>query len=223
LRRSIVHLQRSRPRRSRLLARGEITTGVFVNCPFDAEYRPLFEAVVFAVHACGFVARSALEVTDSSEVRLDKICRLIRDCDLSVHDISRTELDAAHGLPRFNMPFELGLALGETRFGRGRAKLKRFLIMDVERHRYQKFISDIAGQDISAHDGDSHRAIDCVRRWLASVSIARDVPGTKHIVNLLHAFQAELPSLATELRADPDELEFAERRKLILRWLQRGG
>lgn len=185
------------------------------------QYRPLFDAVVFAVHACGFVARSALEVTDSSEIRLDKICRLIRDCLLSVHDISRTELDAAHRLPRFNMPFELGLALGETRFGRSRAKQKRFLIMDVERHRYQKFLSDIAGQDIAAHDGDPDRAVDCVRRWLASVSIARDVPGTKHILGQLKEFQESLPALAEELHADPDELEFAERRKLIVRWLQR--
>jgi hypothetical protein len=49
---------------------------VFVNCPFDAAYLPIFDAVIFAVLACGFIARSALEITDSSEVRIDKICRI---------------------------------------------------------------------------------------------------------------------------------------------------
>ena len=33
---------------------------VFINCPFDGEYQPLFRALVFAVQICGFVPRSAL-------------------------------------------------------------------------------------------------------------------------------------------------------------------
>jgi len=31
---------------------------VFINCPFDAAYAPIFEAVVFAVYDAGFYARS---------------------------------------------------------------------------------------------------------------------------------------------------------------------
>lgn len=27
---------------------------VFINCPFDPEYWPLFEAIVFAAYDCGF-------------------------------------------------------------------------------------------------------------------------------------------------------------------------
>ena len=38
---------------------------VFVNCPFDEEYEELFDAIVFSVHDCGFVARGALEASDS--------------------------------------------------------------------------------------------------------------------------------------------------------------
>jgi hypothetical protein len=30
---------------------------VFVNCPYDAEYLPMLQALVFTVHACEFVAR----------------------------------------------------------------------------------------------------------------------------------------------------------------------
>ncbi len=124
---------------------------VFINCPFDDQYGSLLSALVFSVHDCGFVARSALELDDSSEVRIDKIFRIIADCRFGVHDLSRTELDADSGLPRFNMPFELGLFLAAKKFGTGRQKQKRCLVLDHDRYRYQKFCSDISGQDISSH------------------------------------------------------------------------
>lgn len=90
---------------------------VFINCPFDPAFRTLLEAIVFTVHDCGFVARSALEADDSSQVRIAKIYRIISDCGFGVHDLSRTELDPTHSLPRFNMPLELGIFLGAKRFG----------------------------------------------------------------------------------------------------------
>ncbi|HYU25729.1 MAG TPA: hypothetical protein VEO74_11030 [Thermoanaerobaculia bacterium] len=125
--------------------------GVFVNCPFDESYRPIFEAIVFAVHDCGYVARCSLEVSDASQVRIEKIAAIIAACKFGIHDISRTELDATTHLPRFNMPLELGLFLGAKRFGSPKQRSKTCLILDVERYRYQKFISDIAGQDIAAY------------------------------------------------------------------------
>ena len=45
---------------------------VFINCPFDQKYRPLLRALLFAVYDCGFRARSALEVEDSGEVRVQR-------------------------------------------------------------------------------------------------------------------------------------------------------
>jgi hypothetical protein len=58
---------------------------------------------VFAVRACDITPRCALEPDDGGEVRVEKIIRLIRACSLSIHDISRTQLDATSGLPRFNI------------------------------------------------------------------------------------------------------------------------
>src|SRR5258708_6812462 len=84
---------------------------VFINCPFDSDYSPLLEAIGFAITACGYTPRCALEIIDSGYNRLTKIIDLIDVCDFSLHDISRTELNP-NGLPRFNMPFELGLTLG---------------------------------------------------------------------------------------------------------------
>ena len=66
---------------------------VFINCPFDSTYKPLFDAMVFAVHDCGFIARCALEEGDASEVRIDKIYSIIADSCYGIHDISRIELD----------------------------------------------------------------------------------------------------------------------------------
>lgn len=93
-------------------------------------------AITFAVHDCGFKARCTLEIDDAGRVRIDNILDLIRDCRFGIHDISRTELDETHGLPRFNMPLELGLFLGATRFGEGEQEDKRCLILDRERYRY---------------------------------------------------------------------------------------
>src|SRR5437764_6982536 len=91
---------------------------VFVNCPFDDSYRAIFEALIFAIHDCGYIARCALEVSDASEVRIEKIAKIIAACRFGIHDISRTDLDNTTALPRFNMPLELGIFLGAKRFGR---------------------------------------------------------------------------------------------------------
>jgi hypothetical protein len=150
------------------MAAASYEDSVFINCPFDPEYQAIFRAIVFTVHDCGFLARCALEVDDSGEVRIAKINRIIRECRHGIHDISRTELDRVENLPRFNMPLELGLFLGAREFGTGKQKQKRALILDVESYRFQKFCSDISGQDIKAHEGSADKAIRAIRNWLAT-------------------------------------------------------
>lgn len=76
---------------------------IFLNCPFDDEYRPIFRAIVFTIAGCGYLPRCTLEHEDASHVRIAKIFRLIEHSALSIHDISRTELDVANQLPRFNI------------------------------------------------------------------------------------------------------------------------
>jgi len=98
---------------------------VFINCPFDAEYKQLFYAIVFTVIRSGFRARCALETDDASENRFAKICSIIKDCRYGVHDISRTEADGNPPLPRFNMPLELGVFLGAKSYGGPAQKNKR--------------------------------------------------------------------------------------------------
>ena len=90
---------------------------VFINCPFDPQYEAVFDALVFAVFDCGFVARCALEIDDGSQIRIEKIFSIVEQCKFGIHDLSRTDLDQATGLPRFNMPLELGIFLGAKRYG----------------------------------------------------------------------------------------------------------
>lgn len=194
---------------------------VFINCPFDDRYLPLFRALIFAVFECGLIPRCAQEAYDAGEVRIEKIARIIRDCRWGIHDISRTDLNA-RGLPRFNMPLELGLFLGARRYGVGRQTRKSCLILDREKFRYQVFISDIAGQDIAAHDDDPLRAIVAVREWL-SVSRAAGAhpPGGATICERFKRFTAQLPEICADGGLVPDDLNFVEFADMVSGWLKR--
>lgn len=168
---------------------------VFINCPFDEQYRPLLQALIFAVSDCGYIPHCALEVYDSGQVRIEKIFALIEGCRFGIHDISRTELDPGSDLPRFNMPLELGMFLGAQRFGARQHKRKVSLMFDKERYRNQRFISDISGQDVAAHGDDTYTLISMVRDCLSTASGGEAMPGGRAIARRFAAFQLYLPSV----------------------------
>ena len=195
------------------------SASVFINCPFDEQYQPIFDAIVFCVAACGFSPRCTLELTDAGEVRIEKIYRLIDECHNGIHDISRTEVkDQPYQLPRFNMPLELGIFLGAKRFGQQSAQ-KRVLILDREPYRYKRFISDIGGQDIQAHGAKPNRAIRHARDWLQSAPGKATIPGKK-ISDDYRRFRRELPAIAKEAQLDPTQLTFIDYLLLVTNWLQ---
>jgi hypothetical protein len=202
------------------MARG-YDRNVFINCPYDGAYRPLFEAVTFAVYDCGFYPRSAQEVDDGLEVRIQKIAAMIRQCRLAIHDISRTQMDRRTRLPRFNMPLELGLFLGAKLFGAGDQKKKAAVILDTQPYRYRRYISDIAGQDIQAHEGRAGDAVKAVRNFLASHT-PEDVilPGGELIIERYRRFRAALPDACRTLGLDPADLTFGDLTRFILGWMK---
>ena len=210
--------KRTSPRRP--LPRSEANT--FINCPFDSSYKPIFDSIVFAVHDCGFRARCALEIEDSSQVRIDKVFEIIEGCPLGIHDLSRTELDERNGLPRFNMPLELGIFLGAKRFGSPRQRGKRCLVLDRESYRYQIFCSDIAGQDIRSHGGSPEEAIKVIRNWLQTILRGRgiSIPIGSAIATRYNEFQDALPLLCRETKKVEDELIYEDRVALIVEWLR---
>lgn len=193
---------------------------VFINCPFDDDFTPSFRSLVFAVLACGFRARCAREMDDGAETRIEKLYRIIEDSRYSVHDLSRTELDPINHLPRFNMPLELGIFLGSKRFGGDDQKKKRCLILDVQPYRYQLFISDLAGMDITAHNGDARTIVARVRDWLATVSRRTSIPTPAAALDSYDRFIEGLPAIAHEAGLDVANILFADFERLVLAWVQ---
>lgn len=191
---------------------------VFINCPFDAAFTSSFRAMVFAVIACGFRARCALEMDDSSETRIEKLYRIVEQSRFGIHDLSRTELDSVNRLPRFNMPLELGIFLAAKRFGDPDQKQKRCLILDVEPYRYQKFISDLAGMDIQAHGADDRRIVAITRDWLKTVSRRRSVPTAARVLESYDRFIAGLPEICRAVGLSADSLAYADFESLVAGW-----
>lgn len=183
---------------------------VFVNCPFDAEYLPLLHAMLFAIHDCGFIARTAIEDTGSNEMRIEKIVRIISESCFSIHDISRVEVSKAKPkLPRFNMPFECGLAMGAIRYGASRAGVpaRDFLLMAAVPFQDKVTLSDLAGQDPKTHDNDPKKVIAAVRAFLsAKVQSPERTRGADAIQARYQRFQARLPGLARKLEISQDEI-----------------
>jgi hypothetical protein len=194
---------------------------VFINCPFDSLYTYLFHAIIFSIHDVGFRPRCALEASNAGQFRLNKILDIISECKYSIHDLSRTELDAKTGLPRFNMPLELGLDLGCKRFGKLHQTEKVSLILDIERFRYQKFISDISGQDIYAHDNKERKIISIVRDWLRLELDPKTtiIPSGNKIFQRYKDFQKALPALCDNLKWNPKDLPFADFSYAVAVWI----
>jgi hypothetical protein len=194
---------------------------VFINCPFSEDYRDFFEAIVYVVKRSGFVPRCAKESDDGAEIRFDKICKIVSDCRYGIHDISATELDRESGLPRFNMPLELGLYLGARKFGGVKHSRKKALILDRERYRYQAFISDIAGQDVHSHDRDVGALIETVASWLRREANDPNVPGGRAMSAEFDRFKNDLESIALLKQLQRSELTFTDLTKIATEWIVR--
>lgn len=192
---------------------------VFVNCAFDAAFRPIFHGIVFAIIRSGFRARCALETQDGAENRFAKIQGIVEQCRYGIHDLSRTESDGDPPLPRFNMPLELGVFLGAKRYGDSGQKRKRALILDAEPYRYQRLISDIAGQDIAAHGGDPSTAISVVTTWLRQQSRVKSIPGGQAIAFEYHQFEDALPAVLAARQLTMDEMTFGDYSAIAAAWI----
>jgi hypothetical protein len=148
-----------------------------------------------------------LEIDDGAAIRIESILRLIGECRLGIHDLSRVELDGNTNLPRFNMPPELGLFLGARRFGGPRQKRKSCVVLERDAHRYDMYCSDISGQEVRAHGGRVDRAIACVRNWLRNQASAdKMLPAPRRIEERLTTFLDQCLGLCIERpgSAQPD-------------------
>jgi hypothetical protein len=162
-------------------------TSVFINCPFDPEYAPLFDAIIFATTCCGFLARSALESGNVAEPRMTRIAKAVLSSKYSIHDLSRCRGEGNEGLARFNMPLELGIAMGRRITAGDDAH--DWLILVPEGHGYVQFVSDLAGYDPKTHDNSVDSIVKRVIFWLATRKDAIWVPEPADVIAALPDFQ----------------------------------
>jgi hypothetical protein len=122
---------------------------VFLNVPYDTAFENLYLAYIAGLSAFGLIPRATLEIP-TSQRRLERILKLIQECAYSIHDLSRIQLDTrAPRVPRFNMPFELGLAVAQN----ARNRRETWYICETVRHRVSKSLSDLDGTDVRIHGG----------------------------------------------------------------------
>jgi hypothetical protein len=141
------------------------TKKVFINCPYDDEYRNTMLVLIFLVTKFGYVPSIAAENTESSD-RMMKITKLISESSIGIHDISRMEHSDKTPLARFNMPFELGLDYGHKHYC---CEEKKLLILQEKAFLSKKTLSDLSGIDIEAHNGKVEEVIKVVRDFFCSV------------------------------------------------------
>jgi len=123
---------------------------VFLNVPYDDAFQNLYLAYIAGIASFGLAPRATLEIPGGAR-RLDRIFELITSCRYSFHDLSRVELDVRRpATPRFNMPFELGLAVAWDKLNPGRHV---WFVLETKGRRLQKSLSDLAGADVYAHGG----------------------------------------------------------------------
>lgn len=139
---------------------------VFINVPFDEKHEYLYLLLIAALVGLGLQPRCVLEVP-RDHARLHRIYTLIAACPYSIHDLSAVALSAhPFRVPRFNMPFELGLAVAISMATKERHK---FRVMDSVPHRITQSLSDIGGYDAFVHNGTPTGTFEAVADMFASL------------------------------------------------------
>jgi hypothetical protein len=165
-------------------------TDVFLNVPYDNRYEPLLIAFIAGACRFGLTPRATIEIPGSRR-RLDRIVGLVEECAYSFHDLSRVTLDRnPPATPRFNMPFELGLAVARAANGR---QAHEWYLFESKAHRLNKSLSDLDGTDPYIHDG---RPEGVLRAMLNALVRKRNPP----TLPALYSTYRELRTAASKLK-----------------------
>lgn len=123
---------------------------VFLNVPYDEEFKSLYIAYIVGLYQLGLVPHLASEIPGGDR-RLNRIFGRIKSCRYSIHDLSRIELSAAPlTVPRFNMPLELGMTITWANLHPSR---HTWFVWESEPYRLQRSASDLNGTDPYIHNG----------------------------------------------------------------------
>lgn len=135
---------------------------IFINCPFDEDYRPLLEVLLFTIKYFNLKPLISSLKSNAAENRLLKIETMLKSSKYSIHDLSRIKSAHADEYYRMNMPFELGVDYGL--FG----TRKNFLIFESEPRSLDKALSDIKGWDVISHESKAQKLLEQFRKWIVA-------------------------------------------------------
>lgn len=177
-------------------ARGVV--GAFLNIPYDPKFERLYIAYIAGLSACGLAPRSALEVPSGGRLhdRIERIFSIVRECRYSLHDLSDVKLDSVKPrTPRFNMPFELGMAIAwEITNDRDHT----WLVFESQRGRLAKSLSDLRGVDEFVHYG----TVAGLLGSLNNAFVRRDHrPTMREVQSIYRDLRRALPSIQAEAGA----------------------
>ncbi|MGB2591309.1 MAG: hypothetical protein WBG02_11100 [Candidatus Acidiferrum sp.] len=164
-------------------------TRVFLNLPYDSPFQNPYLAYICGIQAFGMEPHVTLEIP-GGERGLDRIIELIQSCEYSVHDLSRVELNPLPPrTPRFNMPFELGLAVMWEKMAKSR---HMWFVMETIPYRLAKSLSDLNGTDPYIHGG----TIQGVFRELCSAFVRPgQQPSVPEMWRIYRAVRERVPTI----------------------------
>ncbi|MGA2889358.1 MAG: hypothetical protein ABSE51_15020 [Terracidiphilus sp.] len=119
--------------------------------------------------------------------RLETIIGLIGESNFSIHDLSR--IQPSKGIPRFNMPVELGLALYHSHVTKG---MHRVYVFESKPYRAQRSTSDINGIDPQIHNGTAKGVMAGLRNIFRQPGDVTTVP---EMLISYRAVREKLPEL----------------------------
>ncbi len=182
---------------------GVTQSDVFLNIPYDQKFRSLYIAYIAGLVHLGFVPRVTLGIP-SGVRRLDKILEQIQGCRYSIHDMSRVGLnrDAPFATPRFNMPFELGLAVAWEKLN---PKKHTWFVFEAKAYRIQKSLSDLNGTDPQIHGG---QVIGVMRELSNVFRRARNQPTVPEMMSTFNVISRR----AAKIQADAGTTSLFEAR-----------
>jgi len=166
------------PRRRRI-------ESVFLNIPYDKGFEELYLAYIVGLTQLGLRVNATIAVPNQG--RLETIIGLIGESNFSIHDLSR--IQPSKGIPRFNMPVELGLALYHSHVTKG---MHRVYVFESKPYRAQRSTSDINGIDPQIHNGTAKGVMAGLRNIFRQPGDVTTVP---EMLISYRAVREKLPEL----------------------------
>ena len=162
---------------------------MFLNIPYDQACESLYLAYIVGLCAFRLAPRATLQIPGGGR-RLDRILDLIGSCRYSFHDLSRVELSLKRpATPRFNMPFELGLAVAWQRF---KEPSHTWCVFESRSWRAGKSLSDLSGTDVYVHDGTPTGVF---RELCNALVLADHQPTVAQMAVIYRGLRRRLPSV----------------------------